>query len=281
MELMADFLANSGLYTKIEITEEGFSDLTLFYRGYGQIEVFCPHCEKDRVFERPTSYGNTDRRDKNAFPELFSSIAYKPKIEQYDFECTKDSNHRLFYTILCTLEDNKKYITKIGQFPSRTDLSRPTFAKYKKLKNNYYQDINRATGLFDSGIGIGSFIYLRRIIEKLIEQAGNKAIKDKKITSEQFDFRKIDSERQTRNTVVEKITLLRGYLPDVMVDSPQIYSIVSKGVHELSEDECLSYFPILQSGIQMVLDDLLTQQQRLENEKKYKEELGRIAGEIK
>ena len=280
MKSTEDFLINSGLYNKVEVTEEVFSDLTNFYRGYGEIEVFCPRCEKDRVFKRPTSYwANDNRKDKNAFSELFPS--YRFNIEQYNFECTKDSNHKLFYTIMCFVENNKKYMIKIGQFPSRTDLSRPTFLKYKKLKNNYYQDLNRATGLFDSGIGIGSFIYLRRIIEQLIEQAGNRAINEAKITSEQFEFRKIDCERQTRNTVVEKIILLRGYLPDVMADSPQIYSIVSKGVHELSEEECLGYFPILQSGIQMILDDLLAQQQRLENERTYKDEIGRIVGEMK
>ena len=282
MKSTADFLEKSGLYNQVEISEETFSDLDSFYHGYGQIEVFCPKCQKDRIFKRPTIYtiNDNNRKDKKAFTELFT---YRPEIEQYTFECTNDNDHKIYYVIMCHEDDyhDKKYLTKIGQYPSYTDLSRPLFLKYKKLKNNYYSDLNRASGLFDSGIGIGSFIYLRRIVEKLIEQAGANAIKEEKITSEQFEFRKIDGERQTRNTVVEKIALLRGYLPDVMVDNPQIYSIVSKGVHELSENECLSYFPILQSGIQMILDDLLAQQQRLADEKKYKEELGRIVGEIK
>lgn len=36
-----------------------------------------------------------------------------------------------------------------------------------------------------------------------------------------------------------------------------MYSILSKGVHELEEQECLEYFNIVKDGIELILDEKL------------------------
>lgn len=40
-----------------------------------------------------------------------------------------------------------------------------------------------------------------------------------------------------------------------MVTNAILYNIVSKGIHELKEDECRKIFPILQSGIELILEE--------------------------
>ena len=74
--------------------------------------------------------------------------------------------------------------------------------------------------------------------------------------------------------------MLKGYLPSVLVDNAQIYGIVSKGIHELSEDECLKYFPILQSCIIMILNMWEQQRRQREDEKQMKAALSKIAAEL-
>ncbi len=36
-----------------------------------------------------------------------------------------------------------------------------------------------------------------------------------------------------------------------------MYSILSKGIHELSEEECLQYFKLMKIGIELILDEQL------------------------
>ena len=56
-------------------------------------------------------------------------------------------------------------------------------------------------------------------------------------------------------------------MPDFLADHPKLYSILSKGIHELSEDECLKHFPVVKVGIELILDDkleILRRRQKLE-----------------
>ncbi|MBC3806012.1 hypothetical protein H8K52_01475 [Undibacterium seohonense] len=47
-----------------------------------------------------------------------------------------------------------------------------------------------------------------------------------------------------------------------------MYSILSKGIHELSENECLTAFPIVKIGIEIILDGKL---EAIERERKLTE----------
>ena len=92
------------------------------------------------------------------------------------------------------------------------------------------KELGTAIGLFASGIGAGSYVYLRRILERLIYQA--KATAGDKVNDEKFE--------QAR--VTERIKMLQGYLPEILIKNTTIYGILSKGIHELSEEECESIF---------------------------------------
>ncbi|UOQ49032.1 hypothetical protein MUN88_02520 [Gracilibacillus caseinilyticus] len=49
----------------------------------------------------------------------------------------------------------------------------------------------------------------------------------------------------------------------------------------MTEEECIKYFPVLQAGILMILDDMLEMLQREKDEKNYRDELASILREIK
>ncbi|KKL23256.1 hypothetical protein LCGC14_2427220 [marine sediment metagenome] len=36
--------------------------------------------------------------------------------------------------------------------------------------------------------------------------------------------------------------MIKDYLPEFLVENRSLYAILSKGIHALSEDECLQYF---------------------------------------
>ena len=63
--------------------------------------------------------------------------------------------------------------------------------------------------------------------------------------------------------MAEKIEILQSELPTFLVENKSIYSILSKGIHELSEQECLAAFPAVKVGIEIVLDTRLEEANRL------------------
>ncbi|MBU5440098.1 hypothetical protein KQI42_19065 [Tissierella sp. MSJ-40] len=86
-------------------------------------------------------------------------------------------------------------------------------------------------GLFSHGIGIGAFVYLRRIIESLVFDKFKEVSNTIEINTETFKHSEFK----------EKIDILGEHLPKILVQNKNIYSIVSKGIHELTEDECIEY----------------------------------------
>jgi hypothetical protein len=149
-------------------------------------------------------------------------------------------------------------VTKIGQYPSLADLNSDEIKKYRRILGDKYKEFSKAVKLASHGVGIGSFVYLRRIFENLIEEAHQEAIKTN--SWNEYDYQK--------SRMDEKIRLLKDYLPEFLVKNQILYSILSKGIHELSEDECLKYFGSIKLGIELILDEKL---EKLDREAKIKE----------
>jgi hypothetical protein len=61
----------------------------------------------------------------------------------------------------------------------------------------------------------------------------------------------------------------------------ELYSVLSIGVHQLDEEDCLNFFPILYDCILMILEDRLAQKERQELAKKASASLSKIVATIK
>lgn len=164
-------------------------------------------------------------------------------------------------------------ISKVGQYPSVADFHIGQVHKYDKvLPKGKMREFTKAIGLAANGVGIGSFVYLRRIFEYLVFEAHEVA----KSKNPLFDKTAFTSGRMN-----EKIQMLSGYLPDYLVEHHAIYGILSKGIHELGEEECKKYFPILKASIELILDEKLEAYQKEKRKKEIGNALSQIAGEIK
>lgn len=107
------------------------------------------------------------------------------------------------------------------------------------------KEFTKAIGLAANGVGIGSFVYLRRIFENLIEEAHTKA-KVRPGWDEEF---------YNKQRMSERIELLKDYLPEFLVENKSLYSILSVGIHSLEEDECLAHFEHVKLAIELILDE--------------------------
>ena len=301
--IFADFLLNAGLYDSQEITKENIDQLIELVDGKVKIDCYCKECQEKRVYKgipirrfwldedhdtidgqflaegiksyqmicdldhTPIPSGGS-RPEENEWEWINWQIEEDARLMTFKFVCSMDDTHHLDFVVIA----NQKSMRKIGQYPSVADLEFPELKLYKKvLSAEDMKEMKKAIGLNAQGIGVGSYVYLRRIVERLIYKAQEKAINDGTVNQEEMEHLR----------VVDRIKELKGYLPDMFTNNSTIYGIVSKGIHELSEEECLQYFPILRDSIFMILEKWEEERKRIETEKRLAASLSKISSEIK
>ena len=75
--------------------------------------------------------------------------------------------------------------------------------------------------------------------------------------------------------------MLKDFLPKMLTNNPTIYGILSKGIHALSEEECLAYFPVLERCIYMILGEWEEMRKKEEQETALSSSLSKISSNIK
>jgi len=185
------------------------------------------------------------------------SINYFFLLEEFD----DDENEEVHYVF-----------QKIGQYPTIADLEIGKYKKFSKvISKEHLRELNKAIGLSANGVGVGSFVYLRRIFEKLIENYHQKAIKTNGW----------DEDEYVKSRIVEKIELLKGYLPEAVVKYKKVYSIISKGIHELKEQECLKYFPIVKDAVVAILEQDYLKRENDEKQSELENNIKDLVGKLK
>lgn len=183
-------------------------------------------------------------------------------------EC-KRYGDKLHLMLLLRAEDHA--IMKVGQYPSVASLHIAKVKQYNNiLDKEDAKEFAKAIGLAANGVGIGSFVYLRRIFENLIYKSAEQAILDGEITEDTF----------SRLRMEEKINAIKNYLPETLVEIKSIYGILSKGIHELSEEECLGYFDVMRNSIELILDEILERKKKARKKAEIKKSIDTIKGNM-
>ncbi|WP_144466559.1 short-chain dehydrogenase [Bacillus nitratireducens] len=246
-------LIQLGLYEPVPFDETNALKLekTLYNRSNMQFDCYCVECKKDSTFKylrnNDLLLRGTHTQPHNAINQLNSHVTPFHLM----FQCQRNEFH--IYSFMFQITDNK--ITKVGQLPSIASLELHSIDKYRKILKSDYRDFSKAVGLYSHGIGAGSFVYLRRIFENLIEECRIEAQNDPSFNDTDFQGSKMD----------EKILMLKTYLPSFLVENRKLYGILSKGIHELDEQTCLELFPNVKVAIELILDEKI---HKLEKESK-------------
>lgn len=303
-----DFLINKGMYIdSIKITEDNIDDFINLINGDVGFKSYCPKCGDESIFcgkpilyfcnaiqlypfsnyadgdtkryklkqvilnnlsssENDVSMWNKETADSKRYE--WSSLKDNTRIMTFKFDCAMNKEHHLDFIVKI---DNNEMI-KIGQYPSIADLEIPELKRYEKVAGKQNKDeLRRAMGLYSNGVGIGAFIYLRRVIERMIAEAAKEALKDGNIKDDEFKA----------SHVVDKIKKLEGYLPDFLIENANVYGIVSKAVHALNEEECSSYFQVLWNFTMMTLRQWEELRKNKLDERRIATELNEIHAKLK
>ena len=161
------------------------------------------------------------------------------------------------------------YLKKVGQTPSLADMQFFDLRKYQRVLKGSYKELTRAIGLFSAGVGIGSFVYLRRIFEGLCEEAHQQCANIESWDEALYKA----SHFNERIEIMEKhgIQLLP---PELAPVRNKLYGVLGKGIHEYTESECLELFPWVRMAIELILNNRLA---AIERESKIQEMIKQIS----
>jgi hypothetical protein len=245
-----DFLFNAPLYTVHTVTP---ADLTQLLEL--PIDGYCPYCHKPSTFTSPERDAAKRARLASALRGVVDNgnvsrvqdILYHQ--DKLTITCARSESH----SVLFVLRLENMQLQKIGQFPSLADIAIDEGKTYRTvLTREDSSEFHKAIGLAAHGVGIGSFVYLRRIFERLV-------------ISRFEEFKTVEgwADDDFPNRMAERVEFLHAHLPPFLVENSRIYSILSLGLHELDEATCLRFFNVLKASIVLILDE----------DKKKKEEL--------
>lgn len=210
----------------------------------------------------------------NCEKSIFSSKAdtfseeelYNPLISvyEYKFECTKDNEHR--YSMYLSIKRENEYfsITKIGQYPSMVDIWGFGFEQYKKQlsKIDGYSDFRKAELCYRDGFTAGAFTYLRRLFEKML-------------SSYCVGIELKDNHIETRISAAKSSFDERVY---PMLQN--LYKVLSRGIHELNDEEASDYYQYLRAVIAMQLEYTKEKNDKDEQSKQLSKTINDIASRI-
>ncbi len=258
------------LYSPIQV-EHGINFVRELLTFAGSLDTYCSGCKQPATFRAIATEDAKRARQLESAMSIGAGQRNVSHWDQTEFSklamCTRDHRHVLrFYFIR-----DDKTVYKVGQFPSLADIEKPEMAKYAKiLGDERRKELNRAIGLAANGVGIGSYAYLRRVFESLVEDAHKVVARTGRLDEEKYNRARMD----------ERIRLLKSTdteaLPDFLVENAKMYSILSKGIHELSEDECLAHFDALRISIEVILDQKLDAIAKQERENAAKKAIAKI-----
>lgn len=249
------------LYHELDLSIGGIAEKVYTNLSHsGTMDAYCIWCGKESVF--------------NAEEHFYGKQYGAWKGEEFGFrrnsyKCTRNNNHRYYIYFF----KGQNVFLKVGQWPSAADFQIPQAEKYRKiLGEEEYKEFTRGIGLSAHGVGIGSFVYLRRVFENLIEEAHARArAENKEFSDEDYMRARMD----------HKIEMVRGCLPEFLVENRALYAILSKGIHDLSEDECLQYFETVKIGIEQILDEKIIAKEKADKAAVARAAIQKAHGKIK
>jgi hypothetical protein len=155
-----------------------------------RVDGYCPFCRLLSTFMiRPRMFS---KWREDAARRLYDKI---------EIQCARLDEHVVSFSVLVQPLEENFSIQKTGQYPSFADIAIDESKSYSSiLSKEDSSEFHKAIGLAAHGVGIGSFVYIRRIFERLITSRFNEAKDAEGWTDEQFAKRRM----------TERIELLEG-----------------------------------------------------------------------
>lgn len=229
------------------------------------IDDYCQNCDAEKVFSN-----EINENFKDLLTDTFKVIGGPPdRHGPVPSDFYKDKEYFVNMTLHCAKCGEPHYysllfkgdtVTKIGQYPSFSKVSAQDLKKYKNLISKHYPELTKSVNAYSQGMGVAAFVYLRRILEYLVES------KFKGDPSWKF-IEKLKEVEKTETVIPSELSEIKA----------EIYSVLSKGIHEYEEDECMQLYLSVKFIIERMLD---LEVEKKENSSKAKAAIKAIKGKL-
>lgn len=231
-----DLLFVQGLYASVAMDTPvgGAIEEKLRYAAFG-FDAYCVSCKRETTFRVAAK----EIAGRGASSRYSVHTPTPPTIFAVHATCQRDWT---VYTYVVQTAGQK--MTKIGQWPSMADIAFGELrAIDKSLDEVDRRELGKALGLFSHDAAIGAFGYLRRVFERMIDRAYERQANAGHPVEGFADMR-----------MDEKMAALKDELPEMAVRNSGVFSILSLGLHELTEEQCTKHFPVIKAVLFQMLE---------------------------
>ncbi len=225
-----EFLENDPLY----VWQEFEKPANLIDLQIREIDAFCEKCEQSRPFQafRSTSAG----------PAPGATIQYlETGTSHLEFTCVSCRKSRREYHVEQIVDGETMRLQKYGELPKKQLERSPVLQRFLEDDLENYE---KAVVCLSHEYGVAAFAYFRRIVENNINKLLDLVQEDAQSSSANTKLIELDKLRKN-SPMGDKIKIANHALPEYLNPSDQnplgrLYKVLSEGVHEFSEEECLN-----------------------------------------
>ena len=224
-----EFLENVPLYVWREFEKPA----NLISLWISEIDAFCEKCEQSRPFQDLRLRGSGG---------LDTTIQYlKTGTSHLEFTCVSCKKSKRKYHVEQIIDGETIRLQKYGELPKKQLERNPVLQRFLKDDLENYE---KAVVCLSNGYGVAAFAYFRRVVENNINKLLDLVLEDAQSSSANTELTELAKLRKN-STISDKIKIANHALPEHLNPSGQnplgrLYKILSEGVHEFSEEECLN-----------------------------------------
>lgn len=251
------FLQDAPLYSWREFsmpqTERGSLSIT-------QIDAHCENCDKERPFLDMRSRGGGAGSGIVVKPVLKTGTSY------FTFSCVSCRKDERTYFVEQVVGEGTIRVQKYGERPRGKV---PRDRRLQKFLQGDRENYEKAVLCLSHEYGIAAFAYFRRIIETNIGRLLELVEEDAKASGEGEETLSALQELRKESPMSERIKLANLALPqhlrpDGLNPLGRLYQVLSEGVHNLSEEDCLRKARDTSECLAFLVSELATRRQHRE-----------------
>ena len=174
--------------------------------------------------------------------------------------CSNNSKHRQYHIYrLSIINDNginDLILQKIGQSPSELEFENFKLKNYIEVTENInIEELARAVALHNQGDSVAALIYLRRMLERIV--------------NEKYEKFKIENPTISKCTRFgDKLKCIKNDFPSALSDNNDIYGLLSGGIHSFPKEKCNEFFETIFDSVIILLEQLMCQKTIKDNNDK-------------
>jgi hypothetical protein len=211
----------------------GYGRLTFYRLLTPELDLHCENCGGTRAFKFVKEHATT----------LSEGLVF----EELDYECKncKEGNKSFKRFCIAVLGEGKTgAVQKIGEYPAYSPVT--SRKVYDLIGENHREMFLKGRRAELRGLGIGAFAYYRRIVDDQRVLIIDQLEKVAKRLGASPDVLKIFAGAKVEDQFANAIKRIKDALPPALFISGHnpltiLYDVLSDGIHDLSDEECLSH----------------------------------------